>query len=102
VDFAPGKDVEPLMHRTESLDFGVVLEGTVELILDSGETRIMNRGDICVQRATSHAWRNVTKDNGWVRMMFVLLSSEKVVVDGKELGEDLGAMPRNVPRNDNL
>ncbi|KAE8453864.1 hypothetical protein EG329_007640 [Mollisiaceae sp. DMI_Dod_QoI] len=87
VDFAPDK--EAYMHRTESIDYGVVLEGTLELLLDSGETRTMNRGDVCVQRATMHAWKNVTENSGWARMMFVLVSSEKVVVGGQALGEDL-------------
>ncbi|KAF8853892.1 hypothetical protein BDZ45DRAFT_597836 [Acephala macrosclerotiorum] len=87
VDFAPDK--EAYMHRTESIDYGVVLEGTLELLLDSGETRIMNRGDVCVQRATMHAWKNITENGGWARMMFVLVSSEKVVVGGQELGENL-------------
>jgi quercetin dioxygenase-like cupin family protein len=87
------------MHRTESLDYGVVLEGTVELSLDSGETRIMNRGDMCVQRATNHAWKNITENEQWARMMFVLVSSEKVLAGGKELGEELGDMPEDVPRN---
>lgn len=77
------------MHRTESIDYGVVLEGSLELLLDSGETRIMNRGDVCVQRATMHAWKNVTENGGWARMIFVLVSSEKVVVGGQELGENL-------------
>jgi quercetin dioxygenase-like cupin family protein len=87
------------MHRTESLDYGVVLEGSMELQLDSGETRIMNRGDLCVQRATNHAWKNVTKNEGWARMMFVLVSSEKVIVNGRELGEELGAIPEDIRRN---
>lgn len=77
------------MHRTESIDYGVVIEGSVELILDSGEKRIMHRGDVCVQRGTMHAWKNITENRGWARMMFVLVSSEKVVVGGKELGKDL-------------
>lgn len=47
------------MHRTTSLDYGIVLEGEVELILDSGERRAMKAGDIAVQRATMHAWRNM-------------------------------------------
>ena len=47
------------MHRTVSLDYGVVLEGEVELVLDSGETRLMKRGDVSVQRGTNHAWRNM-------------------------------------------
>ncbi|KAL4735875.1 hypothetical protein BDV11DRAFT_173415 [Aspergillus similis] len=78
VDFAP--NVRCAMHRTVSLDYGAVLEGEVELILDSGETRVLKRGDIAVQRATNHAWRNVTptskpdgEDKGsWARMLFLV------------------------------
>lgn len=86
VDFAPNK--EPYMHRTMSVDYGIVLEGQVELILDSGEKRIMKHGDSCVQRATMHAWRN-TSDKEWARMVFVLISSEKPVVGGNVLEGDL-------------
>ncbi|KAF7954488.1 hypothetical protein EAE96_005609 [Botrytis aclada] len=77
VDFAPG--IACPMHKTVSLDYGVVLEGTIELELDSGEKKIMQRGDVCVQRATNHAWRNVTEGEGWARMMFVLTAVEKGV-----------------------
>ena len=86
VDMAPNS-LSP-MHKTVSVDYGVVLEGTIELVLDSGETRIMHRGDVCVQRATNHAWRNVTEGNGWGRMLFVLIPAE----GGAELKEDLGGM----------
>ena len=86
VDFGPGS--EPVMHRTQSLDYGVVIEGEMEMILDSGEKSIMRRGDLAVQRGTNHAWRN-TSDTEWARMFFVLQVSEKLLVDGKELGEDL-------------
>ncbi len=77
------------MHRTESLDLGVVIEGTMEQELDSGEKKIMHRGDVCVQRGTNHAWRNITENGGWARMMFVLLAAEKVTVGGKDLGENI-------------
>ena len=80
------------MHRTVSIDYGVVLEGTVELVLDSGETRVMRRGDVCVQRGTNHAWRNITPNDGWSRMLYVLTPAEKLKAGGKELGEDLGGM----------
>ncbi|KXT16540.1 hypothetical protein AC579_6271 [Pseudocercospora musae] len=43
------------MHRTVSPDYGVVLEGQVEAIMNSGESRLLNRGDIVVQRATNGA-----------------------------------------------
>lgn len=89
VDFPPGY-ASP-MHRTVSLDFGVVLEGEIELILDSGETRVLKRGDVAVQRGTNHAWKN-TSTHSWGRMLYVLQSSEEVVVNGKALGEDEGGI----------
>ncbi len=89
VDMPPGA-LSP-MHRTVSLDYGVVLEGAVELVLDSGETREMRRGDICVQRATMHAWRNLSQTE-WARMLYILQPVTKVVAGGKEVGEDYGDM----------
>lgn len=88
VDMAP--DSLSPMHRTVSLDYGVVLEGEVELVLDSGESRHLKRGDIAIQRGTSHAWRNPSKTE-WGRVLFVLQESRPVQVDGgSTLGEDYG------------
>jgi quercetin dioxygenase-like cupin family protein len=98
VDFAP--DGEPLMHRTQSLDYGVVLEGTVELMLDSGETRTLRRGDVAVQRATMHAWRNPSSDE-WCRMLFVLQDCQPLVVGGRKLGEDLADGKDEIPPSGN-
>ncbi|MCJ1350394.1 MAG: hypothetical protein MMC33_000375 [Icmadophila ericetorum] len=90
VDTAPMAAGEtPFMHRTQTIDYGIVIMGEVELILDSRETRIMKPGDVVVQRATMHAWRNTSKTE-WARMAFVQLEAEKVKIGGKELGEDLG------------
>lgn len=89
VDFPPG--FESPMHRTVSLDYGVVLEGEIELILDSGESRLLKRGDVAVQRGTNHAWKNVSTEN-WGRMLYVLQSSDEVVVNGKALDEDEGGI----------
>ena len=50
VDMKPGYTC--MMHRTQSVDYGIVLEGEVESILDSGEVQLMKRGDVMVQRAT--------------------------------------------------
>jgi hypothetical protein len=47
-DTPPG-GISP-MHRTLSVDYATVIEGTVELILDSGETRTLKAGDTIVQR----------------------------------------------------
>ncbi|KAK5798615.1 hypothetical protein VI817_004905 [Penicillium citrinum] len=93
VDMRPGA-LSP-MHRTVSLDYGVVLEGEVELVLDSGETRLLKRGDVAVQRGTNHAWRNVTPDvisDGeripqWARMLYVLSPSNPMSIGGTKLGE---------------
>jgi quercetin dioxygenase-like cupin family protein len=85
-DFSPSND--PQMHRTQSLDYGIVMEGEMELILDSGEVHLMHRGDVAVQRGTMHAWRNPSATQ-WARMLFVLLDCEPLRVGDKQLGEIL-------------
>jgi len=87
VDFAPGYRCG--MHRTQSLDYGIVLEGNIDMILDSGDTEHMKRGDVAVQRATQHQWVN-TSNSEWARMMFVLQDCQPLRVGGRELKEDLG------------
>ena len=95
VDMCPSH-ISP-MHRTVSLDYGVVIEGDVELVLDSGETRKMKRGDVAIQRGTMHQWKNVSETE-WARMMFVLQDSKPVEVGGKILEEDYGTMD-GVPKS---
>lgn len=51
----PGHD-ENGFHRTGTLDFLILLEGRLKLILDEGETDL-SAGDVVVQRDTNHAWR---------------------------------------------
>ncbi|KAK3302347.1 uncharacterized protein B0T15DRAFT_302180 [Chaetomium strumarium] len=87
VDFAPGYSCA--MHRTQSLDYGIVLEGDIDMVLDSGERHSLKRGDVAVQRATQHQWVNRSQTN-WARMIFVLQDCRPLVVAGKEMGEDLG------------
>lgn len=86
VDFAPGYRCG--MHRTQSLDYGIVLEGSIDMVLDSGDVEHMKRGDVAVQRATQHRWVNTSKTE-WARMMFVLQDCKEVEVGGQKLGEDL-------------
>jgi len=83
VDIRPG--ARSPMHRTVSLDYGIVLEGEIVLELDSGEERTVPQGGIVIQRGTSHAWVNRTE--AWVRIAFVLLDAEPLVVGGKVLGD---------------
>jgi len=87
VDFAPGYACG--MHRTQSLDYGIVLEGEVDMVLDSGEKHVMKRGDVAIQRATQHQWVNRSQTE-WARMMFVLQDCKPLVVGGEVYGEDLG------------
>lgn len=89
VDMRPGA-TSP-MHRTVSLDYGVVLEGEVELVLDSGEKRLMKRGDLSIQRGTIHEWRN-TSQTQWARMLYILQEAHPLEIGGKKLGEDYGGL----------
>lgn len=63
-------------HRTVSLDFVVQLQGKIELILESGETRLLKTGGLSIQRATKHAWRNLSKTE-WSRMLGVMSGSQQ-------------------------
>jgi hypothetical protein len=67
-----------------SIDYGVVLEGEIELELDSGEKRLLKRGDLFVQRGTMHKWKNLS-DIHPARLVAVQLESKEVVSDGKTL-----------------
>ncbi len=60
----------PLMHRTESVDYALVLEGEIHLVLDK-EERLMQQGDFLVERGTSHAWAN--RSGKPCKMLFVLI-----------------------------
>ncbi|KKY36118.1 putative cupin domain protein [Diaporthe ampelina] len=88
VDIRPGG--ESPMHRTVSIDYGVVLEGEIELVLDSGDVRVMKRGDVSIQRGTNHLWRNRSKTE-WGRMLYVLQEAKPILIGGKKLGEDYGS-----------
>lgn len=63
----------PLMHRTESVDYGVVMEGELTLVLDEGEVQL-GAGSVVVQRGTNHAWAN--RSDRTCRMLFVLIAGE--------------------------
>jgi quercetin dioxygenase-like cupin family protein len=69
VDFAANA-VSP-MHRTETVDYGVVVSGRMALLLDDGSETLLEAGDIVVQRGTDHAWAN--RSDGVSRMLFVLI-----------------------------
>jgi quercetin dioxygenase-like cupin family protein len=84
VDMLPGK-ASP-MHRSFSIDYGIVVSGELELVLDGGEVVALGAGDIVVQRGTNHLWRNPSSDTA-CRMAFVLIEATPVVIDGAILPE---------------
>jgi len=61
------------MHRTETIDYGIVLEGEITLIMDEGET-VAHAGDIVIQRGTNHGWANRANRN--CRIAFILIDGQ--------------------------
>lgn len=64
----------PRWHTTETIDYGFVLRGRIELLLDDG-AHVLEAGDVIVQRATRHAWRNPGPDD--CEIAFVLIDRSK-------------------------
>jgi quercetin dioxygenase-like cupin family protein len=81
-DFAPG--YETALHRTYSIDYGIVIHGTIEGQMDGGEVRVGKPGDIFIQRGTNHLWRNPSKTE-WTRICYVIAVADPLVVGGKEI-----------------
>ncbi|MDM0078741.1 cupin domain-containing protein [Variovorax sp. J2P1-59] len=63
----------PLMHRTQSVDYGIVIEGELTLIVDEGEV-IVGPGSVVIQRGTNHAWAN--RSGKICRILFILIDGE--------------------------
>jgi len=84
VDMLPGKS-SPL-HRTNSLDYGIVICGELALEMDDGEVTHLGAGDIVVQRGTMHAWHNPSETE-MCRIVFVLTEATAVEVNGAALPE---------------
>ncbi|HKX79523.1 MAG TPA: cupin domain-containing protein [Novosphingobium sp.] len=75
-DFASTFDPDcPGMHRTDTVDYGIVLKGEVWLEVDEGEQTRLQPGDIVVQTGTRHAWRNRTEEPATIA--FVLIGAAR-------------------------
>jgi len=74
IDFLPANagGVRSPMHRTRSIDYGVVLDGEVVLLLSDSE-RVLGPGDVVIQRGTDHAWEN--RSDKPARMVFILIDA---------------------------
>jgi naringenin degradation protein FdeH len=75
IDVYPLKDggERTVMHRTKSLDYGVVIEGEIVLIFEDTEV-VVKKGDVVVQRGTNHAWEN--RSDSVTRMAFFHVNAE--------------------------
>jgi quercetin dioxygenase-like cupin family protein len=62
----------PGMHRTRSVDYAVVLEGEIDMLLDASEVHL-KAGDVLVQQGTNHAW--VNRGTAPCRIAFVLIDA---------------------------
>ncbi len=76
-EFQPGhldeRGLQSPVHRTSSVDYGIVLEGEITLVLDDSEVTL-HAGDVVVQRGTDHAWAN--RSDGVTKVAFILVDGE--------------------------
>jgi mannose-6-phosphate isomerase-like protein (cupin superfamily) len=80
VEFAPG--VAPRNHRTDSIDYAVVVSGEIDMVLDDSVVHL-KAGDVLVQRGTIHNWAN--RGTQPCVMAFILIDAKPVEVDRKVL-----------------
>jgi quercetin dioxygenase-like cupin family protein len=80
VSFGPG--VSPRNHRTDSIDYAVVISGEIDMELDVGVAHL-NAGDVLVQRGTIHNWVNKGKEPCVIA--FTLVAAKSVSAGGKTL-----------------
>ena len=73
IDFPPGN--HPHMHRTETIDYVIVIEGQIEMDMDDS-TVVLKAGDIMIQRGTNHSWS--VRGNEPCVLAAVLVSSHPV------------------------
>jgi quercetin dioxygenase-like cupin family protein len=95
IDFPPGNP--PARHRTDTLDYVIVLEGEIDMDLDDSTVHL-KAGDVMVQRGTYHAW--VNRGTARARIAVVLVDGIPLGI-GKPLatGSTASAHPQTSPRS---
>jgi mannose-6-phosphate isomerase-like protein (cupin superfamily) len=76
-DHAPARGLpvkHPLMHRTRTVDYALILSGEIDMMLDDATVHV-KAGDVVIQQATNHAWINHGKEP--CRVLFVLMDSKQ-------------------------
>ena len=81
VQYAPG--VAPRLHRTESVDYAVVISGEIDMGLEDGREVHLKAGDVLVQRGTIHNW--VNRGTAPCVIAFTLVDAKPVSAGGKTL-----------------
>jgi quercetin dioxygenase-like cupin family protein len=81
LDFKPG--LERRMHRTDSIDYIVVMSGEIDMELDNGVEVHLKQGDVMVQRGTIHNWIN--RGTETCIMAVILIHADPVNAGGKVL-----------------
>lgn len=81
IDYEPG--VAPRSHRTQSMDYAVVLAGEICMELEPGSEVVLHAGDVLVQRGTIHNWIN--RGDKTCRIAFVLIDAAPISHGGKKL-----------------
>lgn len=89
VEIPPGTSSP--MHRSHTVDYGLLLTGECDLMLDSGEVRHLRAGDVVIQRGTNHAWIN--RADVPCRWAWVLVSAAPVEIGGQALPTEWGEAP---------
>jgi mannose-6-phosphate isomerase-like protein (cupin superfamily) len=82
-----GKKVgrHPFMHRTETVDYAVVLQGEITMLLDDQDV-LLRAGDVVIQRGTNHAWSN--RSDKPALMLYVLIDGEFDAELKQKFGDD--------------
>jgi hypothetical protein len=70
-----GNARHPGFHKTDSIDYAIVLSGEIHALMDEGEV-LLKAGDVLIQRGTNHAWSNRTDEPAY--LAFVLVDAEPV------------------------
>src|SRR3989304_6031457 len=73
LELSPG--TQPVMHETETLDYVIVMEGEVDMLLDDGAEVHMKAGEVIIQRGTLHGWAN--RGDKPCRIAFVLVDARR-------------------------
>jgi mannose-6-phosphate isomerase-like protein (cupin superfamily) len=76
-DHAPRKGLpprHPLMHRTLTIDYAIIMQGEIDMLLDDSEVHL-KAGDVLIQQGTNHAW--VNRGTEPCRIAFVLIESKE-------------------------